>query len=358
LVGEIIIMGFEGTEVSPELGEMLTRIQPGGLVLFARNIQTPQQTWELLRECQKLVSVPMFLCVDMEGGKVDRFRNVLGPSPSAADVFATADKKLFYQHGKNIGEAVRALGFNTDFAPVVDLGFKASQTVLASRTVSADPKKTITYARALLQGLSDAGVLGCGKHFPGLGEGNLDSHHDLPVIQKSWKKLWDQDLVPYRRMRSEFPFVLVSHAAYPAVTGNSTPASLSRKLITDVLRKKIRYEGLILPDDMEMGALLSTISIEDAAIETLRAGSDMLLICRNQDHVQLAYDSVLWQAQRDRGFAKCVSDAYQRVLAFKKQVRLKRPGSPPKEARLQRISRELWELGEQLRLQAVGKETA
>jgi len=107
-----------------------------------------------------------------------------------------------------------------------------------------------------------------------------------------------------------------------------------------------------------MGALLSTTSIEDAAIETLRAGSEMLLICRNQDHVQLAYDSVLWQAQRDRGFAKRVSEAHQRVLAFKKQIRLKRPTSPPKEARLQRISRELWELGEQLRLQAVGKETA
>ena len=106
-------MGFEGTEVSSEFREMLSGIQPGGLVLFARNIKTPQQTWELLRDGQKLVSMPMFLCVDMEGGKVDRFRNVLGPSPSAADVFASADKTLFYRHGKIIGGAVRALGFNT-----------------------------------------------------------------------------------------------------------------------------------------------------------------------------------------------------------------------------------------------------
>ena len=351
-------MGFEGTEVSSEFREMLSGIQPGGLVLFARNIKTPQQTWELLRDGQKLVSMPMFLCVDMEGGKVDRFRNVLGPSPSAADVFASGDKTLFYRHGKIIGGAVRALGFNTDFAPVVDLDFKASQVALASRTVSANPKETIRYARAFLQGLSDAGVLGCGKHFPGLGEGNLDSHYDLPVIKKSWKKLWDQDLVPYRKMRNEFPLVLVSHAAYPAVTGDNKPASLSRKLINDVLRKKIRYQGLILPDDMKMGALLSTTSIEDAAIETLRAGSDMLLICRNYEHVQLAYDSVLWQAQRDREFASRVSEAYRRVIAFKKKVRLRRPTSPPKEARVQKLSRELWELGEQLRLRAVGKETA
>ena len=160
----------------------------------------------------------LFTCVDMEGGRVDRFRNVVGPAPSAADVFATGDRKLFRKHGKMIGETCRALGFNTDFAPVVDLAFEASRTVMSSRAVSADPKQAVIYAREFLAGLRSAGVLGAAKHFPGLGEANLDTHHELPNVEKSWKKLWDEDIYPYRAMRRELPMILVGHANYPAVT--------------------------------------------------------------------------------------------------------------------------------------------
>src|SRR5438874_7014410 len=173
--GQLLIMGFAAAEMTPRLCHLLARLQPGGVVLFARNIKDPQQTWALLRECRRTLKTPPFLCVDMEGGTVDRFRNVLNPAPSAADVFASGDRRLFRKHGRIIGEAVRALGFNTDFAPVLDLAFDASRSALASRAVSADPKQAITYAREFLAGLWKAGVLGCGKHFPGLGEGKLDS---------------------------------------------------------------------------------------------------------------------------------------------------------------------------------------
>ena len=116
--GQLIILGFEGTEMSPRLASLLTRIQPAGVILFARNIVNAEQTHKLLQDCQACVSTPLFTCVDMEGGRVDRFRNVIGPAPSAADVFATGDRRLFRKHGKIIGESCRALGFNTDFAPV------------------------------------------------------------------------------------------------------------------------------------------------------------------------------------------------------------------------------------------------
>jgi beta-N-acetylhexosaminidase len=188
--------------MSPGLASLLERIQPAGVILFARNIIGADQTYKLLRDCQQHVSTPLFRCVDLEGGKVDRLRNVLGPAPSAAEVFASGDRKLFRQHGRVIGSNCRAFGFNVDFAPALDLAFKASRTVMDSRLVSDDPKKTIVYVREFLAGLSSAGVLGNGKHFPGLGEGKLDSHHSLPVIDKPWKKLWDQDLVPYRTLRS------------------------------------------------------------------------------------------------------------------------------------------------------------
>ena len=181
---------------------------------------------------------PLFTCVDLEGGKVDRFRKITGSSPSAADVFASGPK-FFCKHGVIIGKACRALGFNVDFAPVLDLAFAASRSVMSSRSVSEDPKQVIRYAREFLAGLAAAGVIGSGKHFPGLGEGNLDSHHDLPVIEKTLNKLWDEDLVPYRVMKRELPMVLVNHANYPLVTKNKLPASLSKKWITDVLRRRI-----------------------------------------------------------------------------------------------------------------------
>jgi len=238
-VGQLLIVGFEGREMTRRLSSLLSKLQPAGVILFARNITGAEQTWRLLEDCQKCVTTRLFACVDLEGGRVDRFRDVLGPAPAAADVFATGDRKLFRRHGQIIGECCRALGFNTDFAPSVDLAFEASRTVMGSRAVSDDPKKVASYARAFLSGLLAAGVMGCGKHFPGLGEAHFDTHHQLPSVGKSFRKLWDEDLAPYRALRRDFPMVMISHAAYPAVTRAGTPASLSQKWITDVLQKKI-----------------------------------------------------------------------------------------------------------------------
>src|SRR5229473_5460074 len=134
-VGQLLIVGFDGTEITPRLTSLLTRLQPAGVILFARNIKTAEQTWRLLRDCQKCVSAPLFTSVDLEGGKVDRFRDLLGPAPSAADVFSTGDRKLFRKHGQVIGENCRALGFNVDFAPALDLAFEASRSVMGSRAV-------------------------------------------------------------------------------------------------------------------------------------------------------------------------------------------------------------------------------
>ena len=189
-VGQLLIIGFDGTEMSSSLAELLTRIQPAGVILFGRNIVNAQQTHQLLKECQACVEKPIFSCVDLEGGRVDRFRSVMGPAPSAADVFGSGEAKLFCRHGEIIGKICCALGFNMDFAPVLDLAFEASRAVMSSRAFSTDPKQVVRYAREFLRGLKSAGVVGCGKHFPGLGEGNLDSHHDLPVIKKPLARLW------------------------------------------------------------------------------------------------------------------------------------------------------------------------
>ena len=350
-IGQLLIIGFDGTEMSPALASLLQRVQPAGVILFARNIVSAEQTYKLLKDCQAQVSVPLFRCVDLEGGKVDRLRNVIGPAPSPSEVFALGNRGLFRKHGRAIGENCRALGFNVDFAPAVDLAFEASRSVMNSRLVSDDPRKTALYAREFLAGLRAAGVLGCGKHFPGLGEGNLDSHHDLPVIQKSFKKMWSEDLAPYRALRREFPFVMVSHAAYPQVTREKTPASLSRKWITEVLRNKIGYRGLIASDDMEMGGVLTAAPIEQAAVEHLRAGGDLCLICHKEEFVNRAYEELVRTAERDPRFARRVRESTKRVLAFKKKTKsLARWAKAPTNEVVDRLSRKLWEFGEQVRL--------
>jgi len=356
-VGQLLIVGFDGTELTPRLGSLLKRVQPAGVILFARNIKRAEQTWRLLHDCQKYVSTPLLTCADLEGGSVDRFRDLLGPAPSAAEVFAACDRKLFRKHGQVIGENCRALGFNVDFAPVLDLAFEASRSVMSSRAVSANPREAATYASEFLKGLRSTGVLGCGKHFPGLGEGNLDSHHELPVIHKQLKQMWVEDLLPYRKLRAQLPMVMVSHAAYPSVTKNKVPASLSKVWITDVLRKRISYRNLIVSDDLEMGAVLSAGSVGESATEHIRAGGDLCLVCHREDYVEQAYAELVKTAEREPKFARRVAESVRRLLSFKKKsAKLLRSAAIPSAAKVEKLSRRLWEFGEEVRVEVMALE--
>ncbi|MGA2978064.1 MAG: beta-N-acetylhexosaminidase [Terriglobales bacterium] len=368
-IGQLLIIGFDGTEMSPRLASLLTKIQPAGVILFARNIAGAEQTHTLLRECQKHVATPLFTCVDLEGGTVDRFRTVVGSAPSPAEVFATGSRALFRKHGRVIGENCRALGFNVDFGPVLDLAYEASRSVLSSRAVSDDPKHVVAYAREFLRGLRDAGVLGCGKHFPGLGEATLDTHHELSCVEKPLRKLWAEDLVPYRSLslslRRELPFVMVSHAAFPAVTKDRTPASLSKKWITDILRKKIGYRSLICSDDLEMGGVLAAAPVEEAAIEHvtirhIRAGGDLGLICHQEDLILRAHEALVREAERDGRFSRRVQESAARVLAFKKKAFNRKSAArhrttAPTAARVEKLTRQLWEFGEEIRMATLAR---
>jgi beta-N-acetylhexosaminidase len=349
--GDLLILGFDGIEISPRLTSLLTRTQPAGVILFARNIRTPEQTWRLLRECRKCVSTPLFTSVDLEGGTVDRFRDALGPTPSAADVFATGNRKLFRKHGEIIGANCRALGINLDFAPALDLAFEASRSVMSSRAVSSNPHETAIYAREFLAGLRNFKVLGCGKHFPGLGEGKLDSHHQLPVIDKPLKNLWAEDLLPYRTLHRQLTFIMISHAAYPQATRDKTPASLSREWITGILRQRIGYRGLIVSDDLEMGGVLSAAPIGEAAVEFIRAGGDLCLVCHREDYIDQAYDALVKATEHDPKFARRAAESARRIQAFKKKsATILRPAKAPTKFVAEKLPRRLWEFGEQVRL--------
>jgi beta-N-acetylhexosaminidase len=339
-VGQLLILGFEGKECDARVRKLLTDLRPGGVILFTRNMVEARQTHRLLKDCEATVGSPIFRCVDLEGGTVDRLREVIAPAPSAAEVAATGDRKLFRRHGRLLGEEARALGFNVDFAPVLDLRLPASQKVLGTRTASTEPAKVSAYAREFLRGLSAAKVLGCGKHFPGLGAASLDSHFELPVIDKSWRKLWAEDLLPYRQLKTALSFVMVAHAAFPAVTGNRTPASLSRKWIVEVLCKKVGYRGLVVSDDLEMGGVQTAGSIEDVAVATLRAGADMFLVCRTEDLVRRAWEAVVREAERDRRFTLQVEQAGARLRARKQRApELRGSAAAPDKKKVERLRR-------------------
>ena len=347
-----MIMGFDGTALDDRLRAMLSNLHPGGVILFKRNIETTAQTHTLLRDIQNLLRRPLFLSVDMEGGTVDRFRDAVARIPSAADVAAAKSPKLFQKHGLLIGRQLRSLGFNTDFAPCLDLSLEASRAALGPRTISAGPATVTQAAREFLAGLRAAKILGCGKHFPGLGGGSLDSHHALPVIDRTWQQVWNEDLVPYRELRRELPFVMVAHVSYPKIGRNSQPASLSKQWITGVLRDRIAYRGLVISDDLDMGGVLNSASIEDAAIATLEAGSDMFLVCQKEEHVHRAFEAVVKRAESHKAFAQLVTENARRVFAVarKSHELTARMAPTPTPATVETLRRRVWEFTEDLRL--------
>jgi len=315
-VGQLIIAGVEGTELTALERAWLKLVQPGGVILFRRNIEWAGQVTALLRETTEIAGAPLFRCVDLEGGLVDRLRDLIAPMPSPAAVFATGRRTNFVKHGRLIGQEARALGFNVVLAPVLDLGLPVSSAVMRTRVVSADPDEVAGYALAFVEGLEVAGVLGCGKHFPGLGGGTLDSHEAMPLIERTWKQLWEEDLAVFRALALRLPMMMVAHAAYPLIK-RKAPASISPYWISTVLRKRMGFAGLVLSDDMEMGGILTQVSMEEAAVKAVLAGTDVIEICRDPALVLRAYDALLAEAERSAAFRRRVEAAARRVIEHK-----------------------------------------
>ena len=335
-VGQLFIVGVEGSDLSSIERAWLRLIRPAGIILFRRNIEEATQVTRLLREATETSGAPLLRCIDLEGGLVDRLRDLIAPMPSAANVFASGRPGSFNRHGRLIAHEAKALGFNVVLAPVLDLALPASQSVMRTRVVSPQPAAVTDYAQAFVQGLAAEGVLSCGKHFPGLGGGTLDSHHETPRINRTWDELWSEDLVPFRTLAPQLPLMMVSHASYPR-TKDRKPASISRFWISTILRKRIGYRGLILSDDMEMGGILTKSSIEDATINAILAGTDLIEICRDPALILRAYEAVLTEAEQSPAFRRRVALSYQRIIESKDRLLDARMPRPASAAQFQKL---------------------
>jgi beta-N-acetylhexosaminidase len=336
--GSLLVVGLGGTELTALERAWLRLVRPAGVILFRRNIADARQTRALIDDATALCAPHSFCCVDVEGGTVDRLRDALAPMPSAQAVaeaarrsdrdawsptlsqrarkdgapsFPRSQKRdhghptlLAREHGELIARAVKAFGFNTTLAPVLDLALSPSAEVLGSRAAGATAADVVEYARNFLAGLASQKVVGCGKHFPGLGGGSLDSHQETPAIHRNMRELWSEDLAPYRDLRNQLPMVMVNHAAYPDTPGKNRPASVSPYWITTVLRKRIGYRGIVFSDDLEMGGILKFMPIEEAAVAAIRAGMDLLEVCHTPEMILRAHEALIAEGERSAVFSK------------------------------------------------------
>ncbi len=298
--GNVLVVGLAGTELTGLERAWLKLVRPAGIILFRRNIADPSQSRALLREASAFCASHSLRCVDVEGGTVDRLRDALAPIPAAQAVARTG---LALRHGTLVGRAVKAFGFNTTLAPVLDLALPSSANVMGTRSTAATADGVVNYARGFMNGLANEGIVGCGKHFPGLAGGTLDSHVETPSINRSGQDLWCEDLAPYRVLRDILPMVMVGHAAYPHTPGGLRPASVSAYWITTVLRKRIGYRGIVFSDDLEMGGILKFMPIEEAVIAAIRAGMDLMEICHSPELILRAFEALIAEAERSKAFA-------------------------------------------------------
>jgi beta-N-acetylhexosaminidase len=321
--GSVLVVGLGAMELTGLERAWLKLVRPAGVILFRRNIADARQTRALLDEATNLCAPNSFRCVDVEGGTVDRLRDALAPMSSAQAVAQAArctKKNLAREHGELIAQGVRAFGFNTTLAPVMDLGLPASATVMGTRVAGPTAEEVITYARDFLAGLAAHGAVGCGKHFPGLGGGALDSHLATPSIHRSLRQLGREDLAPYRELCGELPMVMVNHAAYPETPGKNAPASVSKFWITTVLRKRIGYKGIIFSDDLEMGGILKHMPIEEAAVAALSAGMDLLEICHSPELILCAYEALIAEAERSVAFSRLLTERAQKTARHRAKL--------------------------------------
>jgi len=320
--GNLLVVGLGSTELTSLERAWLKLVRPAGIILFRRNIADAAQTCVLLSDATALCTPHSLRCVDVEGGTVDRLRDALAPMPSAQTV---ANANLAREHGELVGRAVKAFGFNTTLAPVLDLALPSSCEVMGTRAASPMSEGVVAYARDFLRGLASENVVGCGKHFPGLGASTKDSHLETPAIDRSANELWRDDLAPYRELRNELPMVMVNHAAYPQTPGGSRPASVSPYWITTVLRNRIGYNGLVFSDDLEMGGIIKFIPIEDAVIAAVRAGMDLMEICHSPELILRAYEALVTEAERSKAFATLLAARAKRAAKLRARLFINKP---------------------------------
>ena len=349
-IGQLFFIGLAGAEFDAAARALVEEISPAGVCLFARNIREAAQTRKLLDDVRENLAVAPFLSLDQEGGLVDRLRRVVESMPAANSLKTPAAARILAQI---TAEAVRILGFNMNFAPVVDIITEERgkfNNGLFSRTFGKSKEEVFEFSSAYLETLQRGGVLGSIKHFPGLGATKIDSHEELPAVKLETAEFDSTDLYPYRELfkTSEVHAVMIAHAAFPNLdlqerdqNGKLLPSSLSYNFTTKLLREKLGFDGLALTDDLEMGAILKNYGIGEACKMAVKAGQDQLLICNDAGAIREGFHAVLEAVKSGEISESRVNNSLQRIAAVKN---LMHPPLDFDKNRLDELSNEISDL--------------
>lgn len=282
-IGQMIIVTYTSPKMDNTLKSALIDVQPGGFLLFGDNITTYEKTLDLIKEIKSYVKIPMFISIDEEGGNIQRLTMLkdydITDIPYMYDIGLIDDEELTYEVGKVIAEELRVFGVNLDFAPVVDVFSNPKNIVIGKRSFGTTPELVSKHGLSLAKGLEDNGVIAVYKHFPGHGNTAVDSHEALPIVDKTKEELLESDLIPFiDAIENNASMIMIGHLAVPSITGDNTPASLSKVLITDFLKNELNYQGLVVTDALNMKALTNYYSDEEICGKAVEAGVDILLM--------------------------------------------------------------------------------
>jgi beta-N-acetylhexosaminidase len=358
-VGQFFYIGLPGTELDAETRALITEVQPGGIIIFGRNVASPEQLRNLLDGVRELLPIEPLFGIDQEGGLVDRLRKIFTPMPSARTIRQHGDLAGARALGRISGEVLSILGFNMNFAPVMSIMTEERDLLsngLYSRSFGRSPGEVLGYTTVYLRGLQGTGLIGCLKHFPGIGAGEVDSHEQMPVVSLTQEDLIAQDLAPYielfGRRDDRVRCVMVSHGGFPNIDirkemtgGLLEPASLSHNIVTRLLREELGYQHLVVTDDLEMGAIAKHCEIEAAVVRAFMAGEDMLLICAHPEIIRRGYHSLLRVARDGKLPKDRMRASLKRIAAIKGIVK---PPLPFNRQRIEQLSAETAKLNEKL----------
>src|SRR5213593_4023218 len=313
-IGQLLIGGFNGLQIPAELRSLAKEFGLGGVILFARNIAEPEQVAELAFDAARLVpDLPVWVSVDQEGGRVARLKSPFTEWPPMATLGRAGDVALAERFARALAAELKAVGITLDYAPVLDVFTNPKNTVIGDRALAEKAHEVARLGAAIIRGLQHDGIAACGKHFPGHGDTVADSHHELPLVEHPPERLRETEFVPFKAaIDANVATIMTAHVFVPSLD-EKRPATLSKAVVTDILRDELRFDGVILSDDLEMKAIASEYAVPTAAVLSVEAGCDGVLICSGDHDTQAAaVEALVHAVEEDRLRLTRVEDALKR----------------------------------------------
>ncbi|BBJ28797.1 beta-N-acetylhexosaminidase [Athalassotoga saccharophila] len=322
-IGQIMICGFDGKNPSENIQKLIKNYHLGNVILFKRNIESPDQVKKLTSELQRMSKIPLTIAVDQEGGIVTRLTEPFTVFPGNMATAATNDPHNAYLTGLVMAKEMRAVGINWNLAPVVDVNDLPENPGIGVRSYSDDPRIVARYASEFVRGLHDGHVAACAKHFPGKGHSAKDAHFEMPVVNRELDDLVRIELYPFKELvRDGIDSIMPSHVYYPALCESEIPATLSHAVMTGLLKKEMNFDGVTVTDDLEMGGITTNLEPSEAAWRSLMAGADMIMICHTFEKQIGSIENLIQMVKFGDIPIERLNDAVRRVLNMKENLGL------------------------------------